>query len=172
MKISKTSKIERVVSKDPTAPVLLHPFLRIEPGGGGTLLASDKFSAVVMPVEVEQDDVSGPVHVEAIKAARKLDGTIRCSPEHCILPSEVAYHRDTKVANFPPVDKLLVDTGTIEVSLDAKTLLAIAQAMGTDTITLKIQPDGLPIGVEPHPSMPHVAGARAAMMPYRIPGSL
>lgn len=168
------SKIEKVVSKDPTAPVLLHPFLRVEPDGTGMVLASDKFSALCIPVELGAEDTAGPVHVEAIKAARKAGTEIRCTPGYNVVEGGVAYPRDGKHRDFPPVDQLLVDAGegVVEVSLDAKTLLALAQAMGTDTVTLRIQGVGKPVGVEPHVSMPHVKGARAAMMPFKIPGSL
>ncbi len=168
------AKLEKIVSKDPTVPVLAHPFLRIEPDGSGTLLASDKFTAVVIPVEVTDEDTAGPVHIEAVKASRKLGGTIRCEPGYCVVPAGVAFPRD-QYGQFPPVDQLLVPEGQadVEVSINARTLYALAQAMGTDVVKLRIQrdTDTLPVGVEPHPSEPHVEGARAMLMPYRIPGS-
>lgn len=177
MKVPGKSKLEKVVSKDGALPILLHPFLRIEPDGTGTLLASDKFTAVVIPVEVGEADTSGPVHIEAIKASRKLDNTIRCEPGYNVVPGGVAYPRDDeKYHTFPPVDQLLVgqDATVVEVAINAKTLYALAQAMGTEVVKLRVQADTekLPVGVEPHPSEPHVEGARASMMPYRIPGSV
>ena len=175
MRVNPKSKLEKVISKDGSIPILLHPFLRIEPDGTGTLLASDKFTAVVIPVEVSMEDTSGPVHIEAIKASRKLDNTIRCEPGYNVVPGGVAYPReDEKHAQFPPVDQLLVDEPVVEVAINAKTLYALAQAMGTEVVTLRVQADTekLPVGVEPHPSEPHVPGARASMMPYRIPGSV
>ena len=179
MKMPEKSKIEKVIAKDATHPILLHPFLRLGDGEAhvGTLLASDKHTALVIPVGVEEGDTQGPVHIEAIKASRKLGHTVKCEPGYCIVPGGVAYPReDEKYPEFPAVDRLLVESEqcVYEVALNAKTLYALAQSMGTDVVKLRLQADvnNLPIGVEPHPSEPHVHGARAAMMPYRLPNSV
>ena len=178
MKVPKTAKLEKVVSKDATHPILLNPYLRIDGEGEdrvGILLASDKTSATVIPVKLASNDTPGPVHIEAIKAARKLDGEVECVPGYNIVPGGVAYPREVYEA-FPPIDRLLVDNEhcEVEVALNAKTLYAIAQAMGTDVVKLRIQKDtsNMPIGVEPHPSETHVHGARSAMMPYRLKNSI
>ncbi len=177
MHISKDSKLEKVLAKEGVEPILLHPFLRIEEPGRGTLLASDKFSAVIIPVETGPQDTSGPVHIEAVKISRKHGGVIRCEPGYCIIPGGVAYPRDDdKHTDFPPVDQLKAADEDIvhEVSLNAKQLLALAQAMGTETVTLRLRADttSMPVEVSPHLSQPHVEGSWGFLMPYRIPGSV
>jgi hypothetical protein len=131
---------------------------------------------VVIPVEVTDEDVSGQVRIEAVKEARKIASDLRCTAEHCILPNAVAYPRDPQHTTFPPIDQLLVDNEQceVEVAVNAKLLYALADAMGTEVVKLRIQNDtsNKPIGVEPHPAVPHVEGARAAMMPYRLPNSV
>lgn len=180
MRIPKEAKLEKVVSKDAKHPILHHPFLRVTGKGAdreGTIVVSDGIGVVVMPVKVADNDTPGPVHIESIKAARKIDNEVECVPGYNIVPGGVAYPReDDKYSEFPAVDSLLVENAdcVYEIALNAKMLYALAQSMGTDVVKLRVQadPDNLPIGVEPHPSEPHVHGSRAAMMPYRLPNSI
>ena len=175
-RIPKNSKLEKVIAPDSHEQVLRHPFLRIEADGTGTVLASDKFSAVIIPVELGEGDTQGQLHIEAVKASRKLGELVRCEPGYCVVPGGVAYPRDEKYTDFPPVDQLKASESDItqEVSINAKTLLNLAQAMGTEVVKLKLRADtsSMPVEVEPHPSQPHIEGAWGFLMPYRIPGSV
>lgn len=157
------SKIEKVLPKDRDNPVLTNPYLDIE---AGVVLASNNRCALSIPVEVGADDVSGPVSVDAIKAARKTDTEIQCQEKHIVIPGGVAYHREDFPA-YPPISELFVsgEDAVVSITLDAKLLAGLAEAMGTDTVTLKL-PVGLKrIGVEPFIGLPHVAGAVGVILP-------
>lgn len=176
MKMPKESKIEKIVSTDPTKRVLENPWLDIDEQGHGTLLASSGQNALVIPVELDDQDSPGPVPIGAIKDARKQGGEILCGESWCGVSGGAAHPRG-QFTQFPPIRQLLVPSGpdVLEISLNAKALYELAQAMGTSVVKLRIQVDpasmqhaGNVIGVEPHGSEPHVPGVRAALLPYRI----
>ena len=64
----KAPEVERVASSDKARPVLSYVHLNVE---NGTLEATDSHKAVVIPVEIEDGDTSGPIPPEALKAQRK-----------------------------------------------------------------------------------------------------
>lgn len=104
IKFHKSSKIEKLVSKDPTQRILENPWLDVE---RGVVLSSPGQSAVMIPVVVEDGDVSGPVPVELLKEIRKSDLSLRCTREYCIMPSGVAHPRAQQFDQFPPVEQLM-----------------------------------------------------------------
>ena len=178
MKLSPKSKIEKVLSKD--VKVLENPYLYVEEGSHGYLLASTGQNAVKIPVLLSEGDLPGPVPVEALKELRKVkDGELLCNEQYCILPNGAAWPRP-QFSQYPPIESLLVDSGqsVMEISLNAKALYEIAQAQGCEVVKLKIEvsgdmaygyeASGKTVGVEPHPSEPHVEGSRAALLPYRV----
>lgn len=165
-------KPEKAVCKDPTVPILCNPYLKICEDGMGTLLVSDKFSVVKIKVEVSEQDTQGPVPVDAIVSGRKAGGVIRCEPGYCITSTGSAFPReDEKYPHFPPVEDLLHEAqvdGTLSLTLNAKSLLTLAQAMGTEVVILRLPSDESKpyVGVLPHPNLPHVPGAEGLLMKY------
>lgn len=164
MEIPKSCKIEKSVSRDGRYPMLLNPYLHIE-GDQGLLMASDASNGVVVPVTVGPDDVSGPVSLDALKAARK-DGELSCLAEYCIVPGSAAFPRP-QVTGYPRLQDLVGKGGDpdVVITLNVKTLLAIAASMGTDVVTLKAGPDL--VEVEPYAGAQHIEGARGFIMPVR-----
>jgi hypothetical protein len=172
VKFHKTSKIERLVSKDPTQRILENPWLDVE---RGVILSSPGQSAIMIPVVVEEGDVSGPVPVEGLKEIRKNDGSMSCTKEYCIV-NGVAYPRAQQFDSYPPVENLIVPTDDyVGLAINAKSLAELAQGMGTDVVRLRIQTtpegtvvEGAPVVVTPHPHEAHVDGAMGALLPFRV----
>lgn len=174
MKFHKTSKIEKMVSKDPTKRILENPWLDVD---RGVIMSSPEQSAVIIPVKVEHGDVSGPVPVECLKEIRKNDASLQCTEDYCIMPNGAAYPR-ARFTQYPAVEQLMAtDQETVEISLNAKSLLELAQSMGTDVVKIRAVVTGspypavseaAPLIVTPHPSVGHVDGAIGALLPYRV----
>lgn len=175
IKFPKSSKIEKLVSSDATQRVLANPWLDTE---RGVILSSSGQNAIILPVTVEEGDVSGPIPLVALKEIRKDGSSLKCTKEYCILPSGAAHPREQQFTQYPPIEKLVSPSShaSMEVSLNAKLLSELAQGMGTDVIKLRIQIDdasgdlaeGAPYIVMPHPTEPHVDGAMGALLPYRV----
>lgn len=172
MKFPKGSKVERLVSKNPVERVLLEPWLDAD---RAVVLASSGQNAVVIPVELDQGDTSGPIPLVGIKAIRGTGASMKCGVDYCVLPDGTAVPRATNHSRYPPVDQLCcVADEFVEINLNAKLLLELAQAMGTDVVKIRVaRTDGgvdpaAPLVVTPHPSEPHVDGAMGALLPYRV----
>jgi hypothetical protein len=164
MQIPKSSKIEKIVSRD--MAVLEHPYLDVS---AGVLRSSGGKDGVVITVLLDPDDQSGPIPVDAIKAARKAGKPILCGPDYCSVEGVAAWPR-ARVDKYPPIENLLPGTDVpVTVSLDARRLYEIAQALGTDVVMLRVQGEGLPCGVAPHPSEPHAEAAVGFILPYLVP---
>jgi len=173
MRFPKKSKIKKLISSDPTQRVLLNPWFDVE---RGIVLSSSGQNVLILPVEVEAGDVSGPLPIEAVLAVQRDGSSLKCTKEYGILPSGAAYPRDQMFDRYPPVEQLVITPEAyIEVSMNAKLLAELAAAMGTDVVKVKIAVnpegavrDGAPYVVLPHPSEPHVDGAVGALLPYRV----
>ena len=169
MRISLRTKLEKLVSKDQSRPVLTHLYLRIVGEGEGRrgfLEGTDSYKLGRVPVELEPGDTEGFIPAEVITAARKAkaDG-IRAngSLELEAFGKVVATFPRTFEGQFPNTDQLLelepamIDGGRWTIGLNPKLLLELAAGMGAETVTLeftatKTYPrDGEPI-VEGRPS--------------------
>jgi hypothetical protein len=107
------------------------------------LVATNGGSMVVLPVEVEPGDVSGPVPVAAIAHARKhkaLGIKLNGAAETAGLTVE-----RTDRGRFPDYKAVLqaLSTDTYTVSLNARQLFDLAQAIGYDIVRLDIPRGGL-----------------------------
>lgn len=183
MLISKTAKLDKVLGKDPLQSILHQPYLHIddldEQGEDGSqrgyILASSGQEGVVIPVELELGDVAGPVPIECLKDVRKLGGSIACTDQWCVVAaSGVGYPRGIHMGSgvaYPPlqavIDAGLVGEG-IEISLDAKVLMNMAEAFGSNVLKLSVSSVDDPIVVTPHPSLPHVDGSVGFLLPFRM----
>jgi len=163
---------------------LTNPWLDVE---RGVILSSSGQNALILPVTVEDEDVSGPIPTDCLKEIRKDGSSLKCTKEYCILPSGAAYPRDQMFDRYPPVENLVTQehgNGTVEVALNAKLLAELAAGMGTEVVKLRIATnhvvddagrtlskavvEGAPYVVTPHPTEPHVDGAMGALLPYRV----
>jgi hypothetical protein len=135
-------KLEKVVSKDQTRPVLASAYLRVvEPAteaepGSGYLEATDSFKLARVPVELEVGDVEGFIPPAALIEARKAD---RLTPRleangTCDVPGGPSFPRP-EPGQPVNVDQLLPvedDLHSFEVGLSPKLLLELAQGMGAE----------------------------------------
>lgn len=146
----------------------------------GVILSSPGQSAIMIPVVVEDGDVSGPVPVEGLKEIRKNDASMSCTEEYCIV-NGVAYPRAQQFDRFPPVEQLMTPgEHSVEISLNAKSLAELAAGMGTDVVKIRIAMqetdeskgprvvDAAPLVVTPHPHEAHVDGSMGALLPFRV----
>lgn len=174
----KVKKLDKVCYKGTDTPLLVNPYLVIEQDDQGndvgTLYASNRFNALVLPVELDEGDVAGPVPLDAIAAASKAKKPILLERDYAVVKDIAAYPRDSKLDRFPNVSSLLVDRtdDTFEISLDPKVLYEMAQSMGAGIVRLRFDPSKpAQIGVEPEGwSESGVYGARGFIMPYQRPG--
>lgn len=146
MRIDKDHKIELCASHDECRPHLLHPQLDVE---NKRLMATDGHRLVILPVELDDGDVSGPVSREAIKAARKgplakskAGGVIAINANGSLAIEQGPTFPRPDNESFPPVDKVVPNgkNHTVVVGLNARYLWEIAQALGTVNVRIEIAP--------------------------------
>lgn len=165
MKFPDESKLEKILPKNADVPILLHPFLDVE---REAVYASNNTVVAKIPVVVAEDEQSGQVNIEAIKMARKSGKDILCN-ESVVVPEGATYHRGP-ADKFPPVDDLLVDADDtmLFVSISAKQLYELAQALGSEDVVLMLPKGMRRIGVVPDPSGKHISGARGVIIPKNV----
>lgn len=155
------------------------------------LLATNGHLAIVVPCEVEDDDVSGFVPVAAIEFARNKRDPDDLRPEtielHCrehIECEGATFERPKPEKEFPPVDQASAkgrrgDPQTVTFAVDARYLYKLACALGggeVDSgvhvnvlITIK-HTDGGDQAVEAmHVEALDAGVATASLMPCRLP---
>lgn len=155
MRLDKTIKPEVFASQDATRPHLTHVHFNATLG---ELAATDGHRMIVAPVGNTELDDSGPVTIDAIKAARKLAGRARdTTPEihangSLSLADGSAFarppeHADTK---FPPYQRVMAVSGTprASVGVSAKYLASVFAAVGDKYVTMHIRGDLDPIVFE------------------------
>lgn len=149
MKIAKDRKIELIASQDKTRFILQEPYLK-----GDYLVATSGRHLVRLKIEREEGDTDGYVTAAAIKAARKTGykndaASIACNGAYKLvdgttLPRNAAL-TESQFPNFEQV--IPKEPGPVKVSLNAKMLWEMAQAMGSDTLTLAIKDELSPLVV-------------------------
>ena len=181
MKMDKSHKIENCISPDTTREHLCKAYLDTEKK---RLVATDGHMMAVVPVIVEEGDVSGFVTADAIKTARK----VKVNPEvsiHCngalAIDNGPTFARPTD-GQFPPYEQVMPeyrqgDAGTITIGLNAGYLHDLMQALGSPksgivslTIPVKVGEDGkLDAGLEPIVvGTSNAGGAVGVLMPARV----
>lgn len=73
-------KLSRVLSADPTRPILTHAFLRRRKDGGTWLLATDSYHAAAIKIEPEGDLVDGFVPAGALRLMERGQKAEQLSP--------------------------------------------------------------------------------------------
>jgi len=151
MKLGQQYKIEEVASKDKNRLALQYPHIQKTDDGKFVAVATNGSAMACVPVEDAEPGEVGPVPIEAMKRSRKgrnlgvvvlsasadkqaktLDGTSNAIPTD--LPPYPAWQQVV-----PPKDMKVM----LKVGLNAKMLLEVAHAIGSDgPVTLEFQ-DGL-----------------------------
>lgn len=182
---------ELVASKDESRPVLSKVHLNVE---ASEVWVCDSYMAARFPVDLDEGDTSGPIPVEALKAARKpplrgsegrilvnhhvdvvMDGKGQThSDPYVTLPRESAEYQ------FPNLDELFPESGTVfEVGLNAKKLHDLAKAFGQDEVRLSfiagratnVDGDAGPSNLRPilvNPISAREDDGKGLLMPIRI----
>ncbi len=165
MKLPKTQKIE-LIAADSIRPAIAHPFLE-----GDKLIATDGRRLVVLPVEREEGDADGRVTEAALKAARRIarkNEPAQIKAGGCFAfadgstlprPSEEDFGR------FPNYKQVMPAEGQHPhfVTVNAKFIWEISQALGADSIKIAIKDEVSPVLV----TSQQAPGAIAVLMPIR-----
>ena len=140
MKVPQGTMPEKCASRDKMRTAITEPYLK-----GGYLWATDSYSLTRIPVEVEDGDVDGFVTADALKMARKASGKNRpaiIGANGSQTVGEVTMPRP-ELGEFPNTEQLIPsdDREEIVIGLNPKLLLNIAQALGADTVRIRIDAD-------------------------------
>jgi hypothetical protein len=147
LNLPKKCKIESAASKDKTRHSIIEPYLEIRESGS-RMIATDGRILVVVPVETTPDDVSGYVSADALKASRKgkqVESVIRCNG--ALETWDGASYPRPDLGTYPNVDQVMPKNEAthgkrkIRFSVDAALLSRLADAMGTDGVTLEFLAD-------------------------------
>lgn len=147
----KHPEIEQACSKDPSRPVLCHPYLLIDPKDPikGVVGACDSFVLVTIPVMFDKDDkpTSGMIPAEAFKALKKsIDGSMRVTEKEVKVFTRgegVQTFERYDLGQFPRWDQLMPEqVGSFAVGLNAAFLARVAKAIGSEVVVLEFLEDG------------------------------
>jgi hypothetical protein len=137
MRIDKTHKIELVASTDTTRTALCALHLNAEPDddGRGHLVATNGHMLVKLPAELCDDDTTGPIAPQALKAARKLAKGdeklgVKANGSLVLIDGSTQPRRD--VGQYPPYKQVIPsnERKTVTVGLNAEYLWRLCQALG------------------------------------------
>jgi hypothetical protein len=179
----KAPEVERAASKEASRPVLTHAYLNAE---NGTLEATDSYRAVVIPVEVEEGDVSGLIPAEALKAQRKASrhapASLRVNGDVRLSTPDGEQSWKTGEGQFPNLRQLgPTDLSTFRIGLNPALLLETAKALGSgESVTLeftlrrdKVEGDdtgAYPDALRPmRVTVPNGGESYGILMPIRVP---
>ena len=128
-------------------------------------MATDGRIAVLLPVDAADDDVTGELPREALKAFRKAtprgvddllivaeNGTLACQGITMPRETEEVRHPDVKgiiPAKLKPTRHATGEQVTTVICLNVKLLSKLAKAMGTDTLRLQITDESSVVRVDP-----------------------
>lgn len=171
MKFPKSSKIEGVVSSDPTRPAIENVYFDKDEG---KLIATNGRIMAVVPVLTDENDTSGLLSPQSIKLARKEAGRLPIAQIHpngaLNLPSGVSVPRPTedqcgKFPNWKQVVPPLFDP-VFKVRIDAELLAKLAAALCDDKgsfVTLSFRDADSPFSVTGN-----IPDAFGVMLPARM----
>lgn len=172
MKIPKSLKIEKCVSKDPDRNVLHHVFVEKSSHKKGYACATNGICCVRIPVELDEGDSEGAISIEAIKQARmitskELEYLEFALNEKVIVKSDSVkseYERFNHLT-FPKTSAVF-PKGKVKafVSLNVRLLKMVADALGTDIVFLEIRESHQAIVIRPNDQ----SDFKAVLMPCEI----
>lgn len=136
MIMTKDCKPELACSKDETREKILNPWITKHKDGRHYMCASDGAMAVLIPVDMEEGETTGPVPIEALQKARKLSH--RNNPKLAMgCNGDIKLQDGTSYARNQAVDMADLECYfndpvevTQTVTLDVGRLKRIADAMG------------------------------------------
>jgi len=182
-------KLTKIVSKDQSRPILTQMLLDTEKS---VLVGTDSYKLACIPVDVENEDVTGLVPAAIldafVKAHKKRDHvkpSLHCLETDFILAAvdnRQTWSRQSDspigedaLKQFPKTDLLFPeDLFEFEIGLDTKLLRELAEGIGCDDVKLVFakEKDGYrPSALRPVTVAPMGAnheGLRAIVMPKRI----
>lgn len=141
------SKPSETASTDATRPVLRHGHLR-KRGKGWEIVTSNTYCLSVVPVSVDGALAECAITNDALKAIERAgsfhvteDGIAPLGKNGAYLG--VTYRQTDQEFTFPDWDKLLdgVKEHPFRVGLNAKILMQVAKAIGSDAVELAFDPD-------------------------------
>lgn len=178
MKIPRQCCIEKVASKDKNRRVLNHPYLDMRTPGQSLIVATDGKAMVILKTQVSSDDTSGPISIDAIKAARKIKSdTFTANGAH-VLPNGMLIPRPTQEAGheYPNWRQLLPSSDRKPIAsivINPQLLIKVAEALGSEEeVSLHIFDEEDAILVGPSLSPPYAYcedGSFGIFMPKRRP---
>lgn len=181
MKIPKTCKLEKVVTKDASREALLS--ILIESKDGQTnAVATDGRKMAVVPVELsDEDEIDGQklmtpkALIEARKQAKRADKSTIGVNGAAMMPDGQVYPWQKDV-NYPNWRAVMPDkvggTHYQTVSFNAKYLFELAQAIGCPNDNVQLQIETNPATGQIDPSAPFIieektTGGKGILMPMR-----
>ena len=179
MKINKNCKIELACSTDKQRAAICNPYLEIDDKGARMIATNGQILAIV-PVDPQEGDKAGLVPVDAIKDARKAkpaslpEATLACNGNVKLLDGRQYPRPDFAFPNYRAVLPAENRPAKFTVGIDAKLLWELAQAMGTQGVTLEFENELSAIKVRPSAAGQHGSikpadyEARGVIMPIRI----
>lgn len=175
MKIHKDCKVELATTKDKSRTAIRECWLEVK-DGKGTIVSTDGRILAHIPVEVAEQDVSGYVSAEVLKAARKVAGRgdiaeVALNGNATLLNgATMPREGESKDNQFPNWRAVVPENYTepaITIGIDALRLWQLAQAMGTQGVRLIIAAHDKPFLVEPLFCGRHSDAARPACFDAR-----
>jgi len=148
-------KIEKLVSKDVSRPVLTETYLKISDDKRSSapeafLEATNSLALVRIPVDVDDGDTAGFIPVEAILEARKTKAVGLMANDDVVRVEKggraVEWKRED-VGSWPDSDRLIPEPSQTYICFDAGLLHDLAMALGTKGVRVFVPESGT--GVKP-----------------------
>lgn len=180
IRLPKTGKPSKAVSKDKTRPVLLDANLRKLDDYTFQVEATNSYIAVRVPVEVEGRPEPGPIPIKALSEWEKDERREMAAVDGMFMldDARVTYDRrlplDPEVSSFPKVNALwpAEPARPLRLRISAKLLKAVADALGQDHVCLTLDLDAaLPNGGYEKPvrvtALSEIIAADGLLMPIK-----
>lgn len=157
MKINlKRHRIEKVCA-DEKRPTIAQPWLDVD---NNVLVATDSYALAVVPVDIALTDTAGPIPLLALEAARKKSGKdyiadIVCDGTVDVPDARAKYDRPAidqdDGPGFPDWQTIITRAGAprVTIGINARILLNLAQALGSEQIELSVYEQDERISVKP-----------------------
>ena len=181
MKISKTCKLEKVVSKDESREALLSILIESKDGQNNAV-ATDGRRMAVVPIEIaDEDEIDGQklmtpkALIEARKQAKRADKSTIGLNGAAMMPNGEVYplRTDLKYPLWQNVVPQNTGGGDYQtITFNAKYLFELAQAIGCPNDCVKLQIETNPATGKLDPNRPLIieektTGGKGVLMPMR-----
>lgn len=152
MKLPNKCKIEGITSTQRGRECLAEPYLT-----GDKLVATNGCALVVIPIDRDPQDADGWISHKALAGARKLakhdKANILANGCFKLTDGTQLPRPDMQGMKYPNweqvVPKTPMETHKTAIRINAELLYKMAQAMGTDSVVIRIQDEKSPVMVYP-----------------------